>query len=91
LFPGLSLGWALPDAAAIAGSIGNQAAPHYGDAHQFYNAARKVKTNKLLVGSQFVDPKDPNAKHQQPHGSLPPPLRSTSLSLPPPLSSPSQG
>jgi hypothetical protein len=48
--------------------IGNQAAPHYGDAHQFYNAARKVKTNKLLVGSQFVDPKDPNAKHQQPHG-----------------------
>jgi len=46
--------------------IGNQAAPHYGDAHQFFNAARKVKTNKLLVGSQFVDPKAKDT--HQPHG-----------------------
>jgi len=52
--------------------IGNQAAPHYGIASGFYNhgarkvPSRKVRTNKLLVGSHFVDPK---AKDQaQPHG-----------------------
>ena len=49
-------------------SIGNQAAPHYGDAHQFYNAARKVHTNKLLVGSSFVDPKAKDT--HQPHGCV---------------------
>ena len=49
-------------------SIGNQAAPHYGDAHQFYNAARKVHTNKLLVGSSFVDPQAKDT--HQPHGCV---------------------
>ena len=31
---------------------------------QMKNSARKVKTNKLLVGSTFVDPR---AKNQPPH------------------------
>ncbi len=41
------------------GSIGNQAASN-GYNPNFYNhAARKSPTSKLLVGSTFVNPKDP--------------------------------
>lgn len=63
------------------GSIGNQAASN-GYNPNFYNhAGRKSPTSKLLVGSTFVNPKDPSHPIHQPHGYLPDPPPSPSSIL----------
>ena len=50
-------------------SIGDQAAPHYGqdNGSNFYNhlSRKDRKTQKLLVGSTFVDPKAKDQHHSR--------------------------